>query len=74
MLRLTEQQINEIAVNLDYDMKYYYNKRTREIETIIDFDIWMGAVEEPWAEDLKEIEENWEDYYEFESSSNQQIY
>ena len=73
-MKLTDQQINDIADNLYSGRRCFYNLKTGEIKTVLNFDNWIGADEEPWAEDLKEIEENWEDFYEFDSSSNQQIY
>lgn len=69
-MKLTEKQIKEIADNLDSGMKCYYNLKTGDIKTIIDFDKWIGADEEPWAEDIKEIENNWDDYFEFEGMSS----
>ncbi|HAB52519.1 MAG TPA: hypothetical protein DCE80_10190, partial [Ignavibacteriales bacterium] len=27
---------------------------------------WIGADEEPWEDELKEVEKNWSDYFEFE--------
>ncbi len=47
-------------------MRCFYNLKTGEIKTVINFDSWIGADEEPWEEELKEIDENWEDYFEFD--------
>jgi len=66
MKALTEKQIEEIADNLDCGMRCFYNIKTAEIKTLINFDRWIGADEEPWAEELREIDENWDDYFEFE--------
>jgi hypothetical protein len=68
-MKLTNKQIEEIADNLDSGMKCFYNLKTREIKTIINFDSWIGADEEPWEEDIKEIEENWDNYVEFDGMS-----
>lgn len=70
MIKPTEHQIKEIAEYLDCGMRCYYNKRTGEIKTIINFESWPGADEELWEKDIKEIEENWEDYIEFEGMSS----
>jgi len=70
MIKLTEQQINEIADSLDSDVRCFYNKWTGEIKTIPNFDSWSGVDEEPWEEDLREIEENWGDYLEFDNMSS----
>ena len=64
-MKITEKQIEEIAENLDCGMRCYYNIKTGEIETLIDFDHWESADEELWEEEAKEIEENLNDYIEF---------
>jgi hypothetical protein len=64
-MKLTEKQIEEIADNLDSGMRCFYNLKTGEIKTILNFDNWIGADEEPWEEESKEIDENWGDYFEF---------
>jgi len=74
MINLTEQQIKEIAEYLDCGMRCYYNKRTGEIKIILNFDSWMVADEEPWKEDIKEIEENLQDYVEFEGMESHEVF
>ena len=64
-MKLTESQIEEIADNLDCGMRCFYNLKTGEIKTLLNFDNWIGADEEPWEEESKEIDENWDDYFEF---------
>jgi hypothetical protein len=64
-MKLTEKQIEEIADNLDSGMRCFYNLKSGEIKTIINFDSWIEADAEPWEEELKEIDENWGDYFEF---------
>ncbi len=64
-MKLTEKQIEEIADNLDCGMRCFYNFKTGEIKTLLNFDNWIGADEEPWEEESKEIDENWDDYFEF---------
>jgi hypothetical protein len=51
-------------------MRCYYNKQTGEIKHILNFDSWMYADEELWEEDIKELEENWENYVEFEGMAS----
>lgn len=70
MIKLTDGQIKEIADWLDSGMRCYYNKQTSEIKKILNFDNWIGADEELWEEDLKELEENWENYVEFDAMSS----
>ena len=38
MIKLADQQIKEIAENLDCGMKCFFNKQTGEIKTLLDFD------------------------------------
>ncbi len=64
-MELTEKQIEEIADNLDCGIRCFYNFKTGEIKTLLNFDSWIGADEEPWEEEAKEIDENWDDYFEF---------
>ncbi len=64
-MKLTEKQIEEIADSLDCGMRCFYNIKTGEIKTVLNFDSWMGADEEPWEEESKEIDDNQADYFEF---------
>lgn len=64
-MKLTEKQIEEIADNLDCGMRCFYNLKTGEIKTILNFDSWIGADEGLWEEESKEIDDNWGDYFEF---------
>ncbi len=64
-MKLTEKQIEEIADNLDCGMRCFYNLKTGEMKTILNFESWIGADEEPWEEESNEIDENWGDYFEF---------
>ena len=65
-MKLTEKQIEEIAENLECGMRCFYNFKTWEIKTILNFDSWIGAEEKPWEEESNEIDDNWEEYFEFE--------
>ncbi|MEI6277212.1 MAG: hypothetical protein WCP08_14530 [Prolixibacteraceae bacterium] len=62
-MNLSEIQIIEIADNLEAGLKCYFNLRTGEIITILDFDNWQGAEEEPWEEEISKVEENRTDFY-----------
>jgi hypothetical protein len=64
-MKLTEKQIEEIADNLDCGLRCFFNLKTGEIKTILNFESWLGADEEPWEEELEEINENRENYFEF---------
>ena len=43
MIKLTEQRINEIAENLDFGLRCFYNKRIGKIKTVLNFNSWIGA-------------------------------
>jgi len=73
-MKLTDQQIKEIADNLDSGMRCFYNKQTGIIKTVLNFDSWIGADEEPWEEELKEIDENWSYYFEFEGMTSRESF
>lgn len=64
-MKLTDIQIKEIYENLDSGMRCFYNLKTAEIEMIPDFDNWMDPDEELWQEEIKAVEENPGDYFEF---------
>jgi hypothetical protein len=67
MIKLTEDQIREIADNLDSGMRSYYNTKTGEIKSVINTENWIGADMEPWEDEIEEVEENWDDYIEFDN-------
>lgn len=65
-MKPTEKQIEEIADTLDSGMRCFYNLKSGEIKALLNFDSWIGADKEPWEEELMEIDENRDDYFEFE--------
>ena len=67
MIKLTEEQIREIADNLETGMRCYYNTKTGEIKSIINTENWIGADLEPWEDEIEVIEENWDDFIEFDN-------
>ncbi len=73
-MELTEEQIKEIAEELESGMKVYVNIVTKEIKSLIDFDNNIYGDEEPWEEDIKEIEENYDEYLEFEKMDSSESY
>ena len=66
MINLTEDQIKEIAEQLDCGMRCYINKETGEIKTVLNFESWQTDEREPWEDILNELEENWDKYIEIE--------
>jgi len=67
MIRLTGEQIKEIADNLESGMMSYYNTMTGEIKSVINTENWLDADMEPWEDEIEAIEENWDDYIEFDN-------
>ena len=74
MLTISKEKIKEIAEDLDCGMKCYYNKKTKEITTILDFESHIGADEEPWEDVINEVEENWDDLVEFEMMDSRESF
>jgi hypothetical protein len=66
MIKLTKDQVKEIADQLDVGMKCYINKETGEIVSVLDFESWPTADTELWEDVLNELEENWDKYIEIE--------
>jgi hypothetical protein len=66
MIKLTKDQIKEIAEELDCGMRCYINKETGEIKTVLNFESWQTDDREPWEDVLNDLEENWEKYFEIE--------
>lgn len=62
-MELSEQQINEIAEDLECGMRVFLNIKTNEIKTILDWD--ELASDEFWETELSEIEESPGKYIEF---------
>jgi hypothetical protein len=73
-LELTEEQIKSIAEELEAGFKVYLNIETKEIKSILDFDNNYEADTEQWEEDLKEIEENYDKYIEFEKMDSREAF
>lgn len=63
-MKLSEEQIKSIAEDLDMGLNVYIHTETNEIKTLIDLDSDLGT--EGWEEDIKEIEENFKKYFQFE--------
>ena len=65
-MKPTEEQIIKIAEELECGMNCYFNIKIGAIKKILNFNSWDVADEESWQEDIQEIENNYEDYIEFE--------
>lgn len=64
-LNLSEQQISEIAENMECGMICFYNLKTGELQTVLDIDNCFGDTE-VWEKELREIHKHEDDYFEFE--------
>lgn len=73
-MRLTNEQIKSIAEDLDTGMKVYVHIETNEIKTIIDLDQHFDADTEVWEEDINEIEENFDKYFQFEKMDSRESF
>jgi hypothetical protein len=58
MISLTNDQIKEIAEQLDCGMRCYINKETGEIKTVLNFESRQTDDREPWEDVLNELDEN----------------
>jgi hypothetical protein len=68
MIQLTNEQINEVADNLDCGFRCFINIKTGEVKEAPDNFI-VGDLG-PWEEDLEDLEKNWEDYLEIDGMSS----
>jgi len=73
-INLNNEQIKEIAGELDLGMKVYVHKITKEMKSIIDFDKHIYAEEEEWEDDINEIYNNYDSYIEFEPMDSNEEY
>ena len=66
-MKPTEKQIKDIAGETDCGMVCYYNFKTGEIKSLPNpDDINYWDVDELWAAEIKKVEDNRSDYFEFE--------
>jgi|SRR5690606_6227160 len=73
-MKLTDEQIKSIAEDLDIGMKVYVHMETNEIKTIIDLDQHFDADTKAWEEDINEIEENFDKYFQFERMDSRESF
>jgi len=71
-MKLSDQAIKQIAEELDSGMICYIHQETKEVKPMINFEENYFADTEFWEEDLKEIEENWDQYIRIEKMSSQE--
>ncbi|HQF42561.1 MAG TPA: UPF0158 family protein [Ignavibacteriaceae bacterium] len=73
-MKLKDEQIKSIAEYLDTGMKVYVHMETNEIKTIIDLDQLFDADTEAGEEDINEIEENFDKYFQFERMDSRELF
>jgi len=73
-MEFSEEEIKSIAEDLDIGMKVYVNIDTNEIKTIIDLDQHYDTDTEVWEEDINEIEENLDKYFQFERMDSRESF
>ncbi|MDP2362329.1 MAG: UPF0158 family protein [Ignavibacteria bacterium] len=73
-MELTEEQIKHIAEELEIGFNVYLNIETKEIKSILAFDDSGLADMEPWEEDIKEIEKNYDKYLQFEKMDSRESF
>ena len=59
-MKLTANQINSIAQELEVGMKVFINKKTLEFRSILDYEDMADS--ELWDEEIEKIEREWTDY------------
>ena len=73
-MKLTEEQIKSIAEDLEAGYKVYLNIETKETKSVIDTDNNFYSETEPWKEDIKEIERNYDKYLEFDKMDSRESF
>ncbi len=74
-IKLTDQQIIEIAGELDAGMIPFYHLESGELVVVPDLERFPYVNEEGlWQEDLEEIEENRDDYFEFTAMDSREAF
>ena len=71
-MKLTDNQIREIAELLECGLQCYVHKPTDTIEYHPDIDEMFDP--EPWQDLIDKIEENWDDYERFEKMDSSQAF
>ena len=74
MIRITKEQIKEIADQLDCRWKCYINKETGIIKSVPDFDSMQTSSTEPWDDVLNELDENCGNYLEIEQMESHESF
>lgn len=64
-MKPTEEQIKDIAEDLDCGFVCYYNFKTGEVVKVLSSEDLMMIDEEGWEEELDNLDENWGDFVEF---------
>jgi hypothetical protein len=73
-MELTHDQIKSIAEELEIGMRVFVNLETKNIKSLPDFDNNIYSDEELWEDDIKEIEEDMDNYLQFDPMSSHESY
>lgn len=74
-MKPTKEQIEKIAESLDSGMRSFFHLKTGEIKELPHFENWLDlSAIDLWDDDVKEIEKNSEDYFEFENIDSYEFY
>ena len=55
-------------------MRCFYNLKSGEIKFLLNFDNWIGVDEDYQEDEYKEIDENFEDYFEFQGFDSHEFF
>jgi hypothetical protein len=73
-MKLTQDQIQEIAQELDCGMKCFYNLKTDEILAIPDLDNCLDIPDELAIEEYNKLYDNQNDYFEFQEFESRDFF
>lgn len=74
-MKPTKEQIEKIAESLDKWYEEFFSSQNRGNKRITHFENWLdSSAIDLWDDDVKEIEKNSEDYFEFENIDSYEFY
>jgi hypothetical protein len=73
-MELTQDQIKSIAEEIEMGMKVFVHLETKDIKSLPDFDNDIVLDEEIWEDAIKEIEEDIDNYLQFDPLSSRESF
>jgi hypothetical protein len=73
-MELTQDQIKSIAEEIEMGMKVFVHLETKDIKSLPDFDNDIVLDEEIWEDAIKEIEEDMDNYLQFDPLSSRESF